>query len=254
MSDAEEWESLLAMGEPAPDRTVRYGSAESQVVDLYGPGKGRPRITVLHGGYWRQAYDRRHLAPFAASLAADGFAVELVEYRRVGGGGGWPRTAQDVDAALTRLGGPPRVLLGHSAGGQLALWAASVRERAATSRVMAVAPVADLARAHELRLSDGAVAAFLGGAGGDEAAVAAALPEADPMRLVPRVSVELVHGTADESVPVELSRRYADHAAGSVARLHLVTGAGHFAPLTPGTPAYGFLVGALGHQPMRRSV
>lgn len=245
MSDAEEWERLLAMGQPAPDRTVRYGSGESQVVDLYGPGKGRPRVTVLHGGYWRQAYDRRHLAPFAASLAADGFAVELVEYRRVGGGGGWPRTAQDVDAALTRLGGPPRVLLGHSAGGQLALWAASVRERAA-SRVVAVAPVADLARAHELRLSDGAVAAFLGGADGDEPAVAAALPEADPMRLAPRVPVALVHGTLDESVPVELSRRYAEHATDSVTGLHLVFGAGHFAPLTPGTRAYGSLVGALG--------
>jgi acetyl esterase/lipase len=242
VTDAAEWDRLLALPQPPPDRTVRYGSAPSQVVDLYGPGEGRPRITVLHGGYWRQAFDRTHLAPFAASLAADGFAVELVEYRRVGGGGGWPRTAQDVDAALTRLGGPPRILLGHSAGGQLALWAASVRERAATSRIVAVAPVADLARAHELRLSDGAVAAFLGGAQEDEAAVAAHLPAADPMRLMPRVPVELVHGTADESVPVELSRRYATDWG---TRLHLVTGAGHFAPLTPGTPAYGFLVGAL---------
>jgi acetyl esterase/lipase len=242
VTDAAEWDRLLALPQPPPDRTVRYGSAASQVVDLYGPGEGRPRVTVLHGGYWRQQYDRTHLASFAASLAADGFAVELVEYRRVGGGGGWPRTAQDVDAALTRLGGPPRILLGHSAGGQLALWAASVRERAATSRVVAVAPVADLARAHELRLSDGAVGAFLGGDDADEAAVAAHLPDADPMRLMPRVPVELVHGTADESVPVELSRRYATDWA---ARLHLLTGAGHFAPLTPGTPAYGFLVSAL---------
>jgi acetyl esterase/lipase len=241
VTDDEEWERLLAMPQPGPDRTERYGSHPDQVVDVYGPGPGRPRITVLHGGYWRQAHDRTHLAPLAASLAGDGFTVELVEYRRVGGGGGWPQTAQDVDAALTRLGGPPRILLGHSAGGQLALWAASVRERAATARVVAVAPVADLARAHELRLSDGAVASFLGGDDG-EAAVAAHLPEADPMRLMPRVPVELVHGTADRSVPVELSRRYANDWA---ARLHLLTGAGHFAPLTPGTPAYGFLVSAL---------
>ncbi|MEE1929881.1 alpha/beta hydrolase [Streptomyces sp. TRM 70351] len=174
------------------------------------------------------------MTPFAAALAGHGFAVELVEYRRVGGGGGWPATAEDVDAALTHLGGPPHVLLGHSAGGQLALWAAARRERAA-DRVIGVGAVADLARAHDLRLGDDAVAAFLGG----HAEVAARLPEADPMRLLPRVPVELVHGTADLDVPVELSRRYASDWG---ARLHLLPGAGHFAPFHPHRPPFGVLL------------
>ncbi|MGH3313108.1 MAG: alpha/beta hydrolase family protein [Streptomyces sp.] len=222
-----------------PERTEPYGEHPSQVIDFYGLGARGPRITVLHGGFWREAYDRSHLSPFAAALAERGMAVRLVEYRRVGGGGGWPETVRDVDAALDRLDrlGGTNVLLGHSAGGQLALWAASKRDRAA-DRVVAVAPVADLARAHRLRLSECAVAEFLGG----EQQLAERLPEADPMRLPPRVPVEILHGTADTQVPLELSRRYADEWG---ARLHLLTGVGHYAPFTPGTPAFGVLADAL---------
>jgi acetyl esterase/lipase len=259
--NAGERSALLDLEPVPPERTVAYGEHPSQVVDFYGVGAPGPRITVLHGGFWREAYDRTHLSAFAAELAELGMAVELVEYRRVGGGGGWPATAQDVVAALDLLG-PPDVLVGHSAGGQLALWAAAGpdgpaspdgpaplpgRDRAA-DRVVAVAPVADLARAHQLRLSDGAVSAFLGGGGGGggpdggEALVRSRLPEADPMRLPPRVPVEILHGTADDVVPVELSRRYANDWG---TRLNLLTGVGHYAPFTPGTPAFGVLVDAL---------
>ncbi|WP_314175764.1 alpha/beta hydrolase family protein [Streptomyces winkii] len=234
---AGERSALLDLKPVPPERTVSYGEHPSQIVDFYGADATGPRVTVLHGGFWREAYDRTHLSPFAAALAERGMAVELVEYRRVGGGGGWPVTAQDVGAALGLLGSAD-VLLGHSAGGQLALWAAAQEGRAA-DRVVAVAPVADLARAHRLRLSAGAVGEFLGG----EAALAERLAEADPMRLLPRVPVEILHGTADDVVPPELSRRYANDWG---ARLHLLTGVGHYAPFTPGTPAFGVLVDALG--------
>lgn len=241
--------ALLALRPVPPERTLSYGEHPSQVVDLYGAGATGPRVTVLHGGYWREAYDRTHLYPFAGALAERGMSVELVEYRRVGGGGGWPTTARDVAAALELLGGPPDVLLGHSAGGQLALWAAaeppSGRDRVA-GRVVAVAPVADLAEAHRLRLSDGAVEEFLG-AGGDsreraEETVRARLPEADPMRLPPKVPVEILHGTVDDVVPLTMSRAYAN---GWGARLNLLTGSGHYAAFTPGTPAFGVLADAL---------
>lgn len=251
-----EWRALLDRKPVPPDRTERYGDHPAQLVDFYearsGPDAGGPTVAVLHGGYWRAAYDRTHLRAFAAELARRGDRrVALLEYRRVGdgegGGGGWPATAEDVDAALDLLGAPPGVLLGHSAGGQLALWAAARRERAA-GRVVAVAPLADLARAHELRLSDGAVAAFLGlddegdGKGGGEQRTRELLDAADPMRLLPRVPVEILHGTADADVPPELSRSYANNWG---ARLHLLPGVGHFAPFTPDTPAFGVLLETL---------
>ncbi|NGO69749.1 alpha/beta hydrolase, partial [Streptomyces boncukensis] len=161
MNDAER-KALLALSPVPPERQERYGPHPSQVIDLYGTDAAGPRIVVLHGGFWREQWDRTHLTPFAAALAGRGFPVALVEYRRVGGDGGWPATAEDVAAALRHLGGPAGALVGHSAGGQLALWAAAQGEHTA-ARAVVVAPVADLARAHELRLSDGAVAAFLGG-------------------------------------------------------------------------------------------
>lgn len=233
MNGNTEWAALSSLEQPDPVSCEAYGKHPSQIIDRYGKRSG-PRVTVLHGGFWREEYDRRHLAPFAHALGEAGFSVELVEYRRIGGDGGWPQTADDVNAALDHLGGPPKVLLGHSAGGQLALWAAANRDRAA-DRVIGVAPVADLSKAYDMGLSGGAVTELLGG----HSRVNELLPEADPMRLLPRVPVELVHGTADQDVPIELSRRYASNWG---ARLHLLPGAGHFAAFHPTRPPYGVLV------------
>ncbi|WP_031509942.1 alpha/beta hydrolase family protein [Streptomyces megasporus] len=237
VNEAEE-AALLGLAPVAPSVSERYGPHPSQVIDLYGP-EDAPLVAVLHGGFWREVYDRAHLSPLAAALAdGHGARVALVEYRRVGGGGGWPHTAADVEHALAHLAGlgEVRALVGHSAGGHLALWAAA--RGAVTGTVVAVAPVADLARAHELGLSKGAVAELLGGA----ERVESLLPEADPMRLPPpdpeAVDVVLLHGTEDADVPVELSRRYA---AARGARLVELPGTGHYAPVTPGTAAFARL-------------
>ncbi|EPD91132.1 hypothetical protein HMPREF1486_05064 [Streptomyces sp. HPH0547] len=233
----DERKALLALDPVPPERQEKYGPHPSQVIDLYGENAPGGRIVLLHGGFWREEWDRTHLSPFAAALAGQGMRVALVEYRRVGGGGGWPATVEDVDAALEHLGAPASVLFGHSAGGHLALWAAAKRERAA-GRVVVAAPLADLARAHELRLDGDSVAAFLGG----EEKVETTSWDADPMRLLPRIPVEILHGTADKEVPIELSRRYANNWGG---RLHLLPGVGHYAPITPRTPAFDVLVRSL---------
>nr|WP_193318061.1 MULTISPECIES: alpha/beta hydrolase [Streptomyces] len=233
--------ALLAPPEPsavaAPERTVRYGGHPAQLVDLHGPGE--PAVALLHGGFWREAFDRRHLAPCARALVARGVSVALPEYRRVGGGGGWPATGRDVRAGLDALPGERSVVLvGHSAGGQLALWAADhPRVRA----VFGVAAVSDLGRALALDLGRGAVRALLGGASGP--AVEAALDAADPARRPrPPVPVTLVHGTADGQVPADLSRRFA---ARHGARLESLPGVGHYAPLVPGLPAGAWLLDRL---------
>ncbi|RKN74266.1 alpha/beta hydrolase [Streptomyces klenkii] len=242
-----EEDALFGLPYVPPDATVPYGPHPSQVVDLHlpaGPAAG-VRVTLLHGGFWREAYDRRHLAPLAAALAAQGVEVALAEYRRVGpgGGGGWPRTYEDVVRAAAIRSRPPRrrhVLVGHSAGGHLALCAASDATVAdAVTDVVAIAPVADLARARELGLSGGAVEEFLGG---ERPA------DADPVLRPPaRVPVTVLHGTDDPDVPLELSRSYVTSAtaAGADVTLHTLPGTGHYAAVTPGTAAYGDLLTAL---------
>ncbi|MGI5338845.1 alpha/beta hydrolase [Streptomyces sp. CA-181903] len=235
-----EEEALFGLPYVPPDATTAYGPHPDQLVDHYLP-RGMPngvRVTLLHGGFWRAAYDRRHLAPLAAALAARGFDTALAEYRRVGGGGGWPATFDDVRSALAA--GPPstrpHVLVGHSAGGHLALCAAA-REDAGVDAVVAVAAVADLARARRLGTGGGAVDALLG----DRPAA-----EADPALLRPRVPVTLLHGSADPEVPVELSHRYAVAARLlGTAELRVLPGVGHYAPVTPGTPACDALLVAV---------
>ncbi|MER5785066.1 alpha/beta hydrolase [Streptomyces mobaraensis] len=233
MSAVDEEAALFGLPYVPPDATTAYGPHPDQLVDHYLPTTPVPngvRVTLLHGGFWRAAYDRRHLAPLAAALAARGYDTVLAEYRRVGGGGGWPATFDDVRSALAA--GPPdtrpHVLVGHSAGGHLALCAAA-REDAGLDAVVAVAPVADLARARALGTGGGAVDALLG----DRPAA-----EADPALLRPRVPVALLHGSADPEVPVELSHRYAVAARLlGTAELRVLPGTGHYAPVTPGTAA-----------------
>ncbi|MGH3612382.1 MAG: alpha/beta hydrolase family protein [Pseudonocardia sp.] len=119
---------------------VEYGSHRSQFGELTlpaGDGPVRGVVTVVHGGFWRQAFGLELGRPLAVDLANAGFAAWNVEYRRVGGGGGWTSTFDDVAAALDLLAGPVQqvakgrldldrvVAVGHSAGGHLALWLAA---------------------------------------------------------------------------------------------------------------------------------
>lgn len=255
MSDPAEEEAAVLTAPPvAAPHTLRYGDHPEQLYDLWpasaaGPEEA-PTVVLLHGGFWKQAYDRRYLSPLAAHLSAHGFTAALPEYRRVGGDGGWPGTLDDVAAVVDRLSADrPPLLLGHSAGGHLALWAAARGLLPATAPwhggrpplgVLAVAPVADLAGAVRDGLGGGAATALLGGA--DQ--VASRLPYADPSALgrtgVPTV---LLHGEDDPDVPVAQSRTYAAAVPGT--RLLALPGTGHFAPVHPGTEACAVLLAAL---------
>jgi acetyl esterase/lipase len=222
-------------------RTHRYGADRSQLGDLHLPsGPGRhPVIVTIHGGSWRNRYGRAVMRSVAATLARRGFAVWNIEYRRVGGGGGWPHTFADVAAAIDLLDGLHAALdldrvdlLGHSAGGHLALWAAGRtalpdgapgaidgRVRVPIRRVVSLAGVCDLAGAHRVGRGED-VRALIGGSPEQS-------PErydvADPLRNVPlAMPALLVHGVLDETVSVRLSRNYAAAARAAGASVELI--------------------------------
>lgn len=251
---------VLTRSAPPPDLTVAYGTHPDQVADVRlpsGSGDTYPLVLFLHGGFWRSAYDRAHVGPLAADLAARGYPVATVEYRRTGApGGGWPGTFDDVRAAVRTVPGLIRdaagaigevVLAGHSAGGQLALWAAAglAADPGVRVPVLALAPVADLARAFRLDLDGGAVAALLGGG---PAEFAERYAMADPTALLPLgVPVALVHGDDDRQVPVDFSRAFAAaaRAAGDEVTLYELPGVEHFGLIDPQSPAWPAVLAAL---------
>ncbi|MEU7970428.1 alpha/beta hydrolase [Micromonospora sp. NPDC049089] len=245
--------AVLTRPAPEPDRTVAYGDHPDQVADLRlpaGTGPARPLVVVLHGGFWRAEYDRRHTGPLAAALAADGYPVAQLEYRRTGQpGGGWPGTLTDVLTGVAELPAlaaealPGRVslaapiLVGHSAGGHLALYVAGTAP-ATVGGVLALAPVADLGEAYRRDLDSGAVAALLGGG---PAHVPDRYAAADPRMLVPiRTRTVVVHGSDDHQVPVEMSRDFVAEARATGSDISLVElpGCEHFGLIDPEAVAW----------------
>jgi acetyl esterase/lipase len=180
-------------------------------------------------------------------LAEAGWAAWNLEYRRLGVGGGWPATLDDVAAGIDHLSTLPRphlelgvvAAIGHSAGGQLALWSAARKEpRVRVTHAIAQAGVVDLAEAARLGLSRGVVHELLG-------AAPAEAPEryalASPAALLPLgIPQLLVHGGRDEIVPAAMSRSYAEAARAAGDRVDLIVHEqlGHFEHLDPRSPAW----------------
>jgi acetyl esterase/lipase len=237
-----------------PATRHRYGEHPHQVADLHHPaGTGPfPVVVVLHGGYWQRPYTKLVMRPLCVDLVRRGYAAFNVEYRRLGrDGGGWPQTFDDVATAIDHLADPGlgdagldlgRVtLLGHSAGGQLALWAAGRTElpagapgagpRVLASRVLAMAAVCDLQSAGR------AARALLGGSPSE---VPERWAQADPMRRIPlHVPVGLVHARGDETIAIKSSRDYAAAAQAAGAEVTLAEPpGGHRAPIDPGSTAW----------------
>jgi acetyl esterase/lipase len=185
----------------------------------YGEG---PTAIVIHGGFWRAQYREPIMAAFSGAVAQLGFCAWSIEYRRVGAGGGYPTTLDDVAAAI-RAAPDARVAVGHSAGGHLALWAAA---EGLVPAAVSLAGVCDLAAGARGNLGNGAVRAFDPGLHAD----------ADPARRLPiDAELILIHGTDDDVVPVEQSRSFA---AQSGAELVELPGTGHFEVIDPRSPAF----------------
>ena len=214
--------------EPTVER-FSYGPDPLQFVDLHRVSGAGPLGTVIliHGGYWR--YDPTYFdgpTPMAKEFARLGFTTWQIEYRAMGARGGWPETLQDVASAIDLLATVPDVspgaglgvglalgkvvTVGHSAGGHLAVWA--LGESATGSLAVPLAGAVSLAGVVDLRLAERgnlgrrAAANFLGGTSAEvPERFDAASPAEHP---VPGLPVRLIHGTADDVVPVSQSEAY----------------------------------------------
>lgn len=253
------FEDIRKLPAPPADRRIAYGSDPSQFGDLRLPeGTGpHPVVIVVHGGCWFSEYDLNHLASFSAALTRLGVATWSLEYRRIGqSGGGWPGTFADVARGADYLRVLARrypldlrrvIVVGHSAGGQLALWLAARRRLPKDSPLYAphpltlrgVVPLAGITdlRRYRPRCGD-AVTKLLGGSPED---VALRYQQTSPVELLPvGVPQRLIQGEQDRIVPIEFGRDYEAAARNSGDDVHLsvIPAAGHFELIAPQSAAW----------------
>jgi acetyl esterase/lipase len=233
---------ILRLPPPAPDVRIPYGRAPLQFGELRSPkAKGpHPVVMNIHGGFWRNKYDLAHAGHLCAALTAKGWVTWNLEYRRVGDpGGGWPETLSDIREGYRLLPQLAKhanldldrvVVIGHSAGGQLALCLAA--NESSVQRVVLLAGVVDLRRAWNLHLSNDAVSEFLGGS---PKQVPEHYREADPMQLGIQAEQWVIHGLADDVVPPDFSRKYFEQKTKKGEKVHLleIEKAGHFELIDP---------------------
>jgi len=242
-------DEILALPPPPADGRVAYGTDPQQFGDVRLPKtKGScPIVMNIHGGFWRAKYDLAHAGHLCAALTARGLATWNIEYRRVGDpGGGWPGTFEDIRNAYRFLpqlakrynaDSTKALVMGHSAGGQLALCLAAHDPSA--KNVISLAGVVNLQQAWELHLGNNAVVDFLGGTPKE---VPEHYREADPMQLsINRATTQwLIQGAADDVVPSYFSRTYAEQKKQKGEDVHYseISTAGHFELIDPHSTAW----------------
>ncbi|MDT8429418.1 MAG: alpha/beta hydrolase [Pseudomonadales bacterium] len=239
------YDSVMALDFTPAGAKIPYGSDPLQYGLLWLPEQQAPlaHIVFIHGGCWLNAYDISHTFPLSTALAQAGYAVWSLEYRRTGDvGGGWPGSFEDIQAgiahlaelALPGLNQVPVILIGHSAGGHLALLAGA--GEVDVQAVIGLAAISDiLSYARGSNSCETATAQFMGG---EPAARAEAYQAANPAQKLPHRDTVLLHGSADQIVPLQQAFVFG-------ADTLIVQDAGHFDWVHPGTEAFGTLLEVL---------
>jgi len=194
---------------------VSYGKLPDQYGELRTPPDAgeRPLVILIHGGFWRDQYRCDLMHPLAGALSDRGYSSWNIEYRRVGpSGGGYPTTLHDVATAIdhmTERGWSSIAVIGHSAGGHLALWNASRSEAPIRPDLtVGLAPVADVIAANRTEVGKDATANFFGG---DVDDVPDSYRAGQPTPTEFSGRIVLLHGDNDDSVPLAQSHTIADH-------------------------------------------
>jgi acetyl esterase/lipase len=264
-ADPVELSTFAALAKPGPTAVVEYGPDSSQALDVFVPGKQGPHpvAILIHGGCWRDlpGAGREQLRPIASAIVKHGIAVWSIGYRRADqNGGGYPGTFQDVATAIDKLrshaaqynlDAERTVVVGHSAGGHLALWAA-LRDRLPAESPLrsenALLPgaVISLGGIPDLKAFARFVPLFCGPGIIEKLApqrgAADQYADISPAQLPPPPgSVTLVSGILDRLIPPYVADDYARtmrRTRSKAVTLVDILGAGHFDLVTPGTPAW----------------
>ena len=254
--------SILKRESSPFDTRVHYGSDRSQIAELRFPNrKGRfPLLFVVHGGFWQSAYDLSHIGHLCAAITSKGIITCNIEYRRIGNlGGGWPGTFQDISLATHRIlqtmsndsrcDPAHTAIIGHSAGGHLALWLVGSHrirkgsplhseQKQTITRAISLAGVSDLRQAWKTRLGHGTVTRLMGGTPDEH-------PDrynaGSPIDLLPTGARQvLVHGADDDTVPVSQSEVFVQRAEklGDRPTLVKLDGMGHYELIDPESEAW----------------
>ena len=244
-------DDILTRVPPPADARLVYGGDPNQFLDLRRPQTDPPHPLAIniHGGFWRAKYDLTHAGHLCAAFTAKGIATANLEYRRVGNeSGAWPNSLADIRAAYQFLRQNAQrqgfdtqkiMVIGHSAGGQLALCLAA--HEPSITRAISLAGVVDLQRAYRLHLGNDAVVEFMRGT---PAEVPDHYHEADPMQLSIRAGQWIIHGAADDIVPPAFSREYVaaklSRSGSEKEDVHLLelAGADHFDLIDPRSQAW----------------
>ena len=260
---------ILERPSPPFNKRITYGEDPQQFAELRFPvGTGPfPALLMIHGGFWQSTYDLKHTGMLCADLTSRGIVTCNLEYRRIGNpGGGWPGTFQDISLASHMipeiLNSDPRVnisrtlVMGHSAGGHLALWLVSQHKMSKTSplhesrrspiiNAISLAGVSDLRTAWKQKLGHGIVTRLMDGSP-DE------YPDrydaGSPIELLPNGAKQvLIHGAADNTVPVSQSEQFEAKAAesGDECSLIKLKETGHFELIDPESDAWSSVLTAV---------
>ena len=261
--------NILDRASPPFDERVHYGNDPNQFAELRFPSvKGSfPLLFVVHGGFWQSEYDLSHIGHLCAAFTSRGIITCSIEYRRIGNpGGGWPGTFQDIGLATrsifrnlsndSRFDQARTAIIGHSAGGHLALWLVGSHriskgsplhneQKQEIRRAISLGGVSDLRSAWKKKLGHGTVTRLMSGT-----------PEEHPDRYDAGSPIELlptgarhalVHGTDDDTVPLSQSEAFVEKAEklGDQSTLVKLDGISHYELIDPESEAWQPVVRAV---------
>ncbi|WP_420935813.1 alpha/beta hydrolase family protein [Alteromonas sp. A081] len=247
------YSALLLLPKSPPTRVFSYGSDALQTVSVYKAQNGSEGVTAsnsaiifIHGGCWLNAYDATHGAGFYSALADKGIDTYAVEYRRTGDiGGGWPGSFHDIKAAINSITGALSeaddgknvYIVGHSAGGHLALLAAAsqltIPNNVNIKAVIGLAAITNITQyANGTNSCQTATPEFMDGKPEERIE---AYKQATPNLARITTSVILMQGDTDSIVP-------ALHSVSEYAETISIPNGGHFDWLHPKSDSYQALV------------